>query len=307
MIQIYTRRMFSIAMREQLVEIKQNMPGYNPFFGSWVCQDDLIFLVDAGPANSAGRLIHSLQSLRLERIDFVLLTHIHIDHAGGLAELLNHYPMAKVLCHEKGINHLIAPSKLWEGSLKVLGDIARAYGPPSPIQRDRLIPHTECDIEDLLVIETPGHALHHLSFSLKNRLFAGEAGGNYFTVGDKEYLRPATPPRFFLDVCLKSVDRLLDLEDQPIRYAHFGAAESSHRMLSLFRDQLLRWDEIIRRLVTKSQGEDSGLVTRCVDLLLEEDSNLEAFKIMEPDVQKRERVFMGNAVKGFIGFITERR
>jgi len=286
-------------MNIRLIEIKQDMPGFNSFLGSWVCQDDINFLVDVGPANSVGRLIDALVSLGLDRIDFILLTHIHIDHAGGLSEILEHYPMASVICHEKCIKFLVDPSKLWIGSLDVLGDTARGYGKPKPVKEERLIPHTQSNLTDLMVIETPGHALHHLSFSYQKNLFVGEAGGNYFLINDIEYLRPATPPRFFFDVFMKSLEHLLALEDQTICYAHFGIAEGSHRLLNRFRDQLFRWKKLIHKQVQKG---DEDLLNKCMDALLEKDPDLAAFNKMDPDSQKRERIFLANSINGFIGF-----
>ena len=290
------------GVHEKLIEIKQDNRGFDGFFGSWVCQDELNIVIDVGPANSAGRLIDSLGSMGLDRVDYVLLTHIHIDHSGGLADLLDSYPMARVICHEKALKYLIDPLKLWNGSLKVLGKIAEMFGPPKPVPMKRLIPHTESDLKDLLIIETPGHAPHHLSFSYGNRLFVGEAGGNYFVVEGSEYLRPATPPRFFLDVCLKSVDRLLALENQPIYYAHFGGAASSHHLLEIFRDQLMRWKEIISEQTLKGHED---LIRRCTDALFERDPNLEAFHKMAPYTREREKIFMANAIKGFLGFFQE--
>ena len=291
-------------MYELLIEIKQDMLGFNHFFGSWVCQDDFNFLVDVGPANTANRLIDSLVSLGLDRVDYILITHIHLDHGGALADLLDYYPMAKAICHEKGIKHLVEPSNLWAGSLSVLGDLAKSYGTPKPVAKERLIPHTECNLKDLMVIETPGHALHHLSYTYKGRLFAGEAAGNYIIVNGLDYLRPATPPRFFPDIFLRSIDRLLALEDQPIRYAHFGEAVSSHRMLNIFRDQLIRWEAIIGKLVRQS-GNTQDIIKSCIDLLLEKDPNLAAFSIMDPHIQARERVFMANGVRGFVEFFRD--
>jgi glyoxylase-like metal-dependent hydrolase (beta-lactamase superfamily II) len=289
-----------IEMRETLVEIKQNMPGFDHFFASWIYQDDVNIVVDVGPANTAMQLTESLNSLGLDRVDYVLLTHLHIDHCGGLAELLDHYPMARVICHGNGLKYLSDPSKLWKGSLAVLGELAEAYGPPQPVAKERLIPHTASELKDLVVIETPGHAAHHLSFCYRNRLLVGEAGGNYLIVEGTEYLRPATPPRFFFDACLKSVDTLLSMEDQPICYAHFDRAESSHRLLRSFRNQLIFWKSTIYEQMLKGNKD---LIKRCVDTLLEQDPNLRAFEKMDPDTQKREEFFMTNGIKGFIGFL----
>ena len=289
-------------MEIKLIEIKQETPGFNGFLGSWVCQDNIHFLVDVGPANSSGRLIESLDALGLDRIDYILLTHIHIDHAGALADVLEHYPMAKVICHEKGIKFVVDPSKLWAGSLAVLGDTARSYGEPKPVDAGRLVPHTQNKITDLKVIETPGHAPHHLSFSYKGNLFAGEAGGNYFLINNTEYLRPATPPRFFFEVFLSSLDRLIAQNNQTICYAHFGIAQGSHRLLNKFRKQLFRWRKIIYE---QMQQGDVKLVDRCMDALLEKDPDLAAFNEMDLDSQKRENIFLTNSINGFIGFFQE--
>ena len=124
-------------------------------------------------------------------------------------------------------------------------------------------------------------------------------------VEKQEYLRPATPPRFFLDVFSKSVDRLLALEDQPIRYAHVESAKTSHRLLGKFKAQLSLWASVIGESVTRGAG-NTDMTQTCVDRLLKEDPNLAAFDNMDSDTQKRERVFMENAVKGFVGFFEER-
>lgn len=285
-----------------LIEIKQDVPGFNEFFGSWLCEGELNVVIDAGPANSAERLVQSLASMGLDRLDYILLTHIHIDHAGGVARLLDAYPEARVICHEKAVNFLVDPSRLWAGSLKVLGKVAEAYGEPEPVPLQKLIPHPDAEVKGLHIVETPGHAAHHLSYCFGGRLFAGEAAGNYLKLPQGEYIRPATPPRFFMDVCLKSVDRLMSLGDQPICYAHFGQAESSHRCLEIFRDQLLRWEGIIREEVRKGGG---ALVERCMDALLRKDPCLQVFHKMGSEVQEREKIFMSNSIRGYLGFLRE--
>jgi glyoxylase-like metal-dependent hydrolase (beta-lactamase superfamily II) len=285
-----------------LIEIKQEIPGFDHFIGSWVCRGDVNLVVDVGPANSAGQLIETLTSMDMERVDYILVTHIHIDHAGGLAEILEHFPMARVICHDKSIRHLVDPSQLWGGSLRALREIAEAYGPPKAVQEDRFIPHTQAQIEHLVVIETPGHAAHHLSFSYGGNLFAGEAGGNYYPVQDVDYLRPATPPRFFLKDFLDSVDRLIAQRDQRICYAHFGDAPNSRRMLKRFRAQMLRWKDIVQE---EMSAGPNNLVTRCVDILLEKDPDLKAFELLDSAMQERERYFITNSVRGYIGFLQE--
>lgn len=285
-----------------LIPIEQDIPGFAPFFGAWLCEGPVNLVVDVGPARTAGRLTASLRAHGLTRLDYILLTHIHIDHCGALAALLEAYPSAKVICHAKGIPFLVNPDKLWKGSLAVLGKLAEHYGPPGPIRPEVLIAHTDSAIEGLTIAETPGHAVHHLSFLYGGRMFAGEAAGNYFRISGRDYLRPATPPRFFLDVCLQSVDRLLSFEDQPICYAHCGSNEHSRYWLTAFRHQLLLWAELIQAELRRG-GED--VLARCVDELLSNDPNLAAFESMDPPTQARERTFTANAVKGFLGYFSD--
>ena len=289
-------------MQEHLFEIEQGFEGFASFFGSWLSLDHVNILVDVGPAYSASNLIHSLRSFGLEKLDYIFLTHIHIDHAGALADLLEHFPMARAVCHEKGIEHLVDPSKLWTGSLNVLGKTAELYGEPKPVSKERLIPHTEFHLADLDILETPGHALHHLSYQYKGVLYAGEAAGNYFRIGDMEYVRPASPSRFFFDVFMNSVEKLLSLKNQPIRYAHFGGADDSQRLLEIFRDQLVRWKGIIGERVKQGlRGEP--LLEECKDVLLKEDPCLAAYHLMDAPTQEREQVFMRNSVNGFAEFL----
>lgn len=284
------------------IQLDQKMKGFNGFICSWVCRWDLNIVIDVGPRFSVFNLIEKLKAEGLNRIDLVLLTHIHLDHAGGLKEFLDAFPEAMAICHSRGVDHLMNPSRLWEGSLKVLGGTAEAYGKIEPVSRDRLVSHKDAErIDYLEIIETPGHAPHHLSFCYCGNLFAGEAAGNYLKLKGKEYLRPATPPRFFLEETIKSIDRLMELEDQVIRYAHSGEAGSSHDMLNRHRMQLLRWKDILQQETSSGRPV---IIENCIDRLLRDDPELEAFELMDDEMKLREIDLMKNSVKGFLGYLT---
>ena len=283
-----------------LIPIRQDRPGFEKFIGSWVCPGNPCVVVDVGPSRTIEMLARSLFRMGIERVDFVLLTHIHIDHAGGLAEFLRVFPMARVICHAKAIGHLLDPGKLWAGSRKTLGELAALYGPISPVKKEWIIPHGEAHLTGLKIVETPGHAAHHLSYLYQGNLFAGEAGGVYFDFETSDYLRPATPPVFFLKDFLGSIDRLLAEGDLPLFYGHFGRAEKSRPMLKRARKQLLDWEKIIRE--NQSPGQDDA-VERCMEVLLKEDPELRAFQTMLPADQDRERFFMANSIKGYLGYL----
>ena len=151
--------------------------------------------------------------------------------------------MARAVCHAQGRKHLLDPGKLWEGSLKTLKEMALAYGPIDPVPEDRLIGHTDFSLPGLTILETPGHAPHHLSFDYQGKLFAGEGAGVYLPFWEGPYLRPPTPPRFFFDQAVASVDHMLALADRPIFFAHLGAFPHSREILREYRKQLYRWLE----------------------------------------------------------------
>ena len=284
------------------VDIATGLPGFSNFFGSWLVQGETSLLVDVGPAKSADALLGALDKAGVSQLDWVLITHIHIDHAGALAAVLDKYPMARAVCHKTGVKHVVDPEKLWNGSLSVLGDLAKQYGRPGDVDPARLVPHDEMDVTGLSVIETPGHAPHHLSFHYQGHLFAGEAGGNMFLVNGTTYLRPATPHRFFLEEAVGSVERILELPDGPIYYAHYDHHSHSRTMLSRFRDQLLRWRDILA-VIDRSDQERAELAG--VAALLEKDPELSAYDRMDEIVQNRETTFMRNSIRGYFGYLKE--
>jgi glyoxylase-like metal-dependent hydrolase (beta-lactamase superfamily II) len=235
----------------------------------------------------------------VEKLDYILLTHIHLDHSGGLPPVLTRYPMAKVVCHSKAVKHLVDPSSLWSGSLASLGSIAREYGIPEAVPTEKILPHFKNMLPELTVLETPGHAAHHLSFVYGKILFPGEAGGIYLTRGDSDYLRPATPSRFDYDIFMESLGRLLSLEDMPICFSHFDEGESSQYLLGRFREQMILWKGIVYEEIQKGK---SRLEERCLENLLQKDDNLKTLSGMNPFTQEREKFFLLNSIKGFLGY-----
>jgi len=283
----------------ELIEIGQRKEGYGGFIGSYLIRGRLNFLVDVGPAASVDSLLDSILERGVRKLDYVLLTHIHLDHAGGLGAIAQAYPEARVIAHDGALPHLSNPDALWHGSLKVLGGVALYYGEPSPVDEKILISHNDAYIEGLDIIETPGHAPHHLSFSYDGYLFAGEACGNYFPE-ESDYMRPATPPPFFLDAYLSSMDKLLSLPDMKMCFAHLAMMPGSHAFLGRARDQIVLWRDSVLNLLSRFP---ELTVEECMEELLCLDCNLAGFKGMKRPARDRERFFMGNSIKGLIGFL----
>ncbi len=286
-----------------LIDLEQNMTGFRKFISSWLYRDNnFTFLVDPGPKNSIEKLIDALKQLHVKRIDVILLTHIHIDHAGGTGRLLEIYPDAMVICHPKGIDHMINPEKLWQGSLKVLGDIAKGYGEIIPVPQEKIGFKNEIKVgsEQIRIIETPGHAVHHLCYSFREFLFAGEVTGVNHIMKNNIYARPATPPRFKLEISLESLDKAIALDPGVICFGHYGYRKDPMTAMQSAREQLILWTDTIREELAK--GKDD-LEARIVSVLKSRDPAFANLNLVEPDIRIREDYFVRNSIRGMLGYV----
>jgi glyoxylase-like metal-dependent hydrolase (beta-lactamase superfamily II) len=289
-----------------LVSLPVPIPGFDGFIGTWVYTGGPIVIVDPGPSVTVPALLAALADLDAGAPDLILLTHIHIDHAGGIGDVAAALPRATVVCHPRATDHLVDPQRLWQGSLATLGDIARTYGPIQPVPAGRLLAGDQLKMPNIHCLDTPGHAAHHLSFVMGDLLFAGEVGGVHLPMEEVPvYLRPATPPRFFLETYLTSIDRVLDRVPQQICYGHIGLRPEAGNMLSAHRDQLLRWRRMIRPFFDGAKGAgDLETMQACSQHLLDSDPLLAGFVHLPPEVQQRERTFMLNSIRGYWGYLT---
>ncbi len=279
------------------------LEGFSQFISAWLYQgEEFIFLVDPGPLSTIPHLLDELEKRGVERLDYILLTHIHIDHAGGTGELLKSFPEALVICHPQGIKHMVAPEKLWQGSLKVLGYMAEVYGKIIPVPVANIIFAEELGNTKIRAFLTPGHAQHHLCFLFADLLFAGEVVGVRSPAASGIYMRPATPPRFILNVALDSIDRMIELAPHYLVIAHYGLVEPALKYLKIGRDQLNLWVEGVKETAV---GETAQAEDRLFEWLLEHDPNYRRIKELPPDIYARERYFLGNTMRGMSGYLKD--
>ena len=282
------------------------MTGFSNFFSAWLYRGKITCLIDVGPSSTAPDLLRALRELNIDQLDYILLTHIHLDHAGAIGEIAEVFSQPPIVCHPLGLSHLTEPSRLWEGTKKVLGSMALEYGPIKPIAKNRLLEASRFHNEFITPIFTPGHAAHHVSFQTEKYLFAGEAGGVHRSMpANRYYLRPATPPRFFLDVALQSLDALIACRAKTICYGHFGIQENAVKMLQTHRKQLLLWERLIKEEMAQQENEigTQDHIVACLTRLLKEDPLMAIFDQLPPDVQVRETNFLQNSISGYIGWL----
>lgn len=292
-------KVYPIAPALTLIDLAPPIPGYERFIGSYLLCGERKAIVDPGPTSAIPNLLAALAQLDIspDDIDYLILTHIHIDHAGGAGTALADMPRARVFAHVQARRHLIDPARLWEASLKTLGDLALRYGRIEAVPEERLADVTDLTAIDLgrgVVLEayfTPGHAAHHLSLFERGSgvLLAGEAAG----VCVNGAVRMATPPPFRLDETLSSIDRLIALAPTTLCYGHFGAYGDAMERLRLARSKLLAWHQIVGSAATECLEPEETLA-----LLRSRDRDLDYLDGLGPDAYRREHDLLINSIKG---------
>ncbi len=287
-------------MNPTLIDLKLPRSGFYKFISSWIFEHSgSLFIVDPGPTNSLEILYKALG----ERTpDYILLTHIHVDHAGGIGHISKKYPDAKIIAHEKAHRHLVNPEKLIEASRKTLGSLMDLYGEIVSINEECILKEPE-KIEGLKIVETPGHARHHISFVFEEVIFCGEALGVTFPMDDGIYLRPATPPVFDLKSYLASIDSLEGVyTNQALSFGHYGYGARGVDYFRKAREQIELWCRVVK---SKTFSKDLSPFSQekfkeTLTTLVGEDLNLQYFDKLPSDVQERELIFISNSIKGII-------
>jgi len=210
-----------------------------------------VAFIEVGANSSTPRLMKVLahRGWQPEDVRYVIVTHIHLDHAGGAGSLMQLLPNATLLVHPYGARHMIDPSRLEAGARGVYGDerYDRTYGKLIPIPRDRVREMEEGAVARLgerqfHFIDTPGHARHHFCVhdSQTNGWFSGDTFGlsyREFDTGKGAFLLPSTTPVQFDPVALKeSVNRLMAIQPEFMYMTHYGRVGGLQRLAKMMTD-----------------------------------------------------------------------
>ncbi len=202
-------------------------------------------LVDSGSNASLPRVLSALEAKGLgpESVDWLILTHIHLDHAGGAGALMAHLPNARLAVHPRGARHMADPSRLVEGVRAVYGAEAtrRLYGDIVPVPVLRIVETPDSTVlelagRELLFLDTPGHARHHVCIvdRKSGHVFAGDTFGLSYReldVGPRQSAFPTTTPVQFDPPALHAaIDRLLAYRPAAIYVTHYGQVREPERL-----------------------------------------------------------------------------
>jgi len=238
-------------------QIDTRMAGYDGITAGYLIRSDRPCLVETGTAPSAPIVRDALAVLGVgpEDLATVVVTHIHLDHAGGTGDIAAMFPAAEVVVHQLGARHLADPSRLMASARMVYGDELDAlFGTLAPTPASRIRAVEEKGIVDLgggRRLEShysPGHAKHHVGLvdSATGDLYVGDAAGIYIPeTGD---MRPATPPPDFnLDVALGSLRTFAALQPSRLLFSHFGPVTAVDETLERSAAEISVWVDETRR------------------------------------------------------------
>lgn len=242
------------------------MAGRTKVTSAYLLHGDQPTLVETGPTTSVEAVTTGLNSLGLGPDDLahVVVTHIHLDHAGGVGTLSHHFNRATVWVHERGAPHLSDPSKLVHSATRVYGQarLQELFGPVEAVASERLRAVSEGDRIDLSdrtldVLYTPGHASHHVALvdSLSGAVFTGDALGIHLP--DVRVLRPATPPPDIdVDLGVKSIIRIRERAQNLLLFSHFGPVTEVDELCDIAVRRLRKWAEIVRDALEETDDID---------------------------------------------------
>lgn len=246
----------TVDLGDDVFMMDTRMGGYEAITSSYLIRSSKPCLVETGTARSAPVVIEQLAALGVGPADLatIVVTHIHLDHAGGVGDLAQAFPNAEIVVQERGARHLADPSRLLASAHRVFGEaMDRLFGDLRPTDAARIVSIAERGQVDLgegrslAAFHNPGHASHHIGLvdSATGDLYTGDAAGVY--VPETKDVRPATPPPDFnLDLTLSSLQTMRDVGPTRLLFSHFGPVTDIDETLDASVDELHFWVDAVR-------------------------------------------------------------
>jgi glyoxylase-like metal-dependent hydrolase (beta-lactamase superfamily II) len=262
----YTGEVTATRVADGIVAVDTMMANRAEVTSAYVVEGSEPALVETGPTTSFRSLADGLASLGLGPNDLahVVVTHIHLDHAGGVGRVAEAFPRATVWVHERGAQHLADPTKLMRSAARVYGEerMRELFGPVEPVAAGRIRSVDEGDTillgeRRLDVLYTPGHASHHICLvdSATGALFTGDALGIHLPGAGE--LRPATPPpEVDVEQGVQSIERIRASARSLLLFSHFGPVLEVDELCRLAASRLRRWAGLVRDAMSETDDLD---------------------------------------------------
>jgi len=243
------------SLGSEVFQIDTEQSGYKGITAGYLIRGSKPCLVETGTARSAETVIAALGELGIDSQDLatIVVTHVHLDHAGGAGHLTSYFPKAQLVAHERGARHLVDPSRLMTSARRVFGrllDEVMGELLPTPIERVTALGDlSRVDLGDGRSLNTyyaPGHASHHIGLmdSETGDLYVGDAAGVY--IQETKTQRPATPPPDFdLQITLDSIELFRALSPTRLLFSHYGPVDDVNETLDISIEELKLWVELV--------------------------------------------------------------
>ncbi len=261
--------MQEIAPKTTLIDVEYL--GYPKVIAPCLLEGDgSVAMVDPGPSSSLATLRRKLDELGLgvAGIDTILLTHIHLDHAGATGSLVRENPRIRVYVHQRGATHMVDPARLLESARRLYGDeMERLWGEFLPVPQANVTAlaggeRVSIGGRQLEVVYTPGHASHHVSYfdAVTGLAFVGDTAG--IRIANARTILPITPPPDIdLESWAKSWEQILARRPERMFLTHFGPAEGVEEHLAELRKRMEEWSTAVRESLDKG-AEDAERATQ---------------------------------------------
>jgi len=274
-----------------------DVPGYGSVY---ILDADRPAVVDTGLGTNVDVIVDALDEIGIDSLEYILATHVHLDHAGGAGYLADIYPEATVLIHDIGVRHLIDPSRLVEGTKAAVGEQWQYYDDPKPVPEDRIEGiegGDEINLGDRTVdvIHAPGHAPHQVLFHDRadDVLFSGDAAG--IRPDDSDRLVPTSPPvNFDLEGCLDDADTIAERDPDYLCFGHFGAVAFTPALMDEYVDVLSSWvDSVCEKRA--ELADDDAVIEHFV----------ETAELIEPWGERKSRAEARLNTKGVLRYLDQ--
>ena len=238
----------------------------------YIIAAEKVALIETGAAPGAGYLMAALKNLGIspEQVEFIIVTHIHLDHSGGAGVMAAKLPNSRVIVHPRGARHLIDPSRLIAGAKAIYKDrFDDLFGTVLPVPKERVYTPEDGETLDLgggrslTVYHTPGHARHHFVIHdpASQGIFSGDALGIRFYALSKllgrDFTLPSTPPsEFDPQAVVEVIDRIIKLDLENIYFTHFGKASGAPAILARNRELVGDFEATGRQVFTSGGGSE---------------------------------------------------
>ena len=251
---------------EDIYQIDVLMEGKSSRMACYYIDSKEPVLIEVGPSNSFPYLIAGLDSIGISSVKKTVITHLHIDHVGGIGHVVDKYKDSYVYIHELGLKHLPNPEKLWKAVSTIYGEewLKKYWGEMLPVPERNIVSLNDVDYINLDAgrklnsIYSPGHAKHHYTFydTSSGTLFMGDALGLIYPHG--HLVQPnLPPPDFNKEIMFKTFEKLMRLDIEQLAIAHFGIHKKPYELMEQAMQSIDDWINFCKNIDDLSSADAS--------------------------------------------------